>query len=106
MKLLRLANVFDLSTGTVWDGVTIELPDGEELPSTVAEVHALIDRIAVGCESVIEKHNPKSKDFVVGDRNVAVEKAVKKVRALMASKTSAARGVVGRCRMVDCVESK
>lgn len=105
MKILRLANVFDLATGQILDGVTVELPDSEILPATVADAHAVIDRLAVGCESVIEKHHPKEKDFIVGKRNVAVEKAVKKVRALLAHKSSAAQAVVKRHRMVECSES-
>ena len=106
MRLLRLANVLDISTGAILDGVTVEVPDGEALPSTVAEAHALIDRLACDCESVIEKHHPNDKDFIVGKRNIAVEKAVKKVRALMAHKSESARAVVKRHCMVDCVESK
>lgn len=106
MKLLRLANVLDISTGEVLDGVTVEIPESEDLPSNVEEAHALIDRLAVGCETVIAKHHPTKSDFIVGLRHPAVEKAVKKVRALIAHKSKASREIVNRHRMVDCVKSK
>ncbi len=90
-QILRLAEVYDITTKEVVAGVELELPPGVPLPQTVEEAHAAINAYAaaVGPNAVVAvaKYNPPAGGYSKpsGNRHPGVEAAVLKVRALAAS---------------------
>lgn len=96
---LRLAAVYDISTGAVVDGVEVDLPPGEARPRTAEEAEAIVDRLLAA--AALAPPRADAYAAAAAAPSPCVVRAVAKARLLVASKAKAARECARRVRAVD-----